>query len=247
MRPPSHPPFPILLLAWLFFFLSLFPLSTPSIARAEIVSELINQRRVEMLLIHLPIDRTLLGALPVFDDKTHKLRLRVSSEAFDDAKPILLLHLWASWCQSCKKEFPLWNQIRARLDKQVGSWEVKIVHISLDRDVKELAGFLKLMGDRMPAAPKFMDHNGLLSDLLQKRLRQEAPLPITLLLGPGRTVHQAIFGPLSDRMSEVVESTERLMEWVKYMREMSRLPPHKDEVEDVFTRSAPCSCPCVCN
>lgn len=39
----------------------------------EPISELLNQRRMEMRLLHLPIDRVVLGALPVFDAKTGKL------------------------------------------------------------------------------------------------------------------------------------------------------------------------------
>ena len=111
-----------------------------------------------------------------------------------------------------------------------------------------LARFVKQQGSKMPPGPKFFDQDGRLSNLLRAALKtKDLPiLPITLWLGPGRTVRQALTGTISDRASEVMESTERVMRSIKFLREgMKHLP--KEEEWDTFTRIGPCRCPCMCN
>jgi thiol-disulfide isomerase/thioredoxin len=118
---------------------------------------------------------------------------------------LFFLHLWATWCEPCKEELGLWRELGERLDKQYG-YEVKIIHIAMQRDAKEMAGFVKEMGNKMPAGARFVDRDERLSKLLQPALKRDPRLPMTLWLGPARTVKQALVGTISDRVSEVMES-----------------------------------------
>ena len=64
-----------------------------------------------MLLTPIFFDRALLRAdLGVVE--MQKLRLRVPGEAFDDSRPILILHLWATWCVPCRKEMPALDKLQ---------------------------------------------------------------------------------------------------------------------------------------
>lgn len=167
-------------------------LAIPSPAAAEPIAELINQHRMEMDLLHLPIDRMVLEALPVFDVATGKLRLRVSGESCDnDSGSFLILHLWATWCAPCKAELALWKRLAARLGRQLdkdypGQYgEMRIVHVAMQKDVSSLGAFLKEMEDRMPPGPVFVDRDGRLAAQLREVLKQEARLPLTLWRGLG--------------------------------------------------------------
>jgi hypothetical protein len=72
-------------------------------------------------------------------------------------------------------------------------------------------------------------------------------LPMTLWLGPARTVRQAMVGTIRDRVGEVIDSTDRLLRSLHYLQNEYKKPLPKDEEIDVFTRQGPCSCPCICN
>jgi thiol-disulfide isomerase/thioredoxin len=229
----------------LFFFPHRVALANP----AE-VSDLINRHALEVALLHLPIDRTVLGSLPVWDDKLAKLRLRTPGENFDvNTRPILILHLWATWCGPCKDEFPLWRQIEERLEKKYGTvHETSIVHIAMQKDDSGMASFVRQLGDKLPASAKFFDRDEQLLKVLRQAFKgADLPtLPITLWLGPARTVKQAMAGTIQDRVPEVMDSTDRLIRSIRYLQNENKKVP-KDEEIDVFTRLAPCSCPCICN
>jgi thiol-disulfide isomerase/thioredoxin len=211
------------------------------------VDDLLNRQRVEMKLLHVPIDRVVLNALPVWDEKTGKARLRVPGEVFDDIRPILLLHLWATWCGPCKEEFGAWKELGNQIQQRFSS-EVNVVHIAMQQDATPLAGFVNKQGKNMPGGAKYLDEEERLSKLLQQALqRKDLPvLPITLWLGPGRTVRQVLVGAISGRVDDVLHSTERLVNDVKTMQKNSHHLP-KYSGEDVFTVESPCRCPCICN
>jgi len=47
----------------------------------------------------------------------------------DVSGPITLLHFWASWCASCREEFPALD----RLQRDLGKEGLKVVTVSIDR------------------------------------------------------------------------------------------------------------------
>jgi thiol-disulfide isomerase/thioredoxin len=115
----------------------------------EALAELEHRHRLEQALLHLPIDRVVLGSLQVWDKKTGQLRLRVPGESFDDSRPVLILHLWATWCNPCKEEMPLWRELADRMSKQFAS-DVRIVHIAMQSETQDMASFVRQLGNRMP-------------------------------------------------------------------------------------------------
>jgi thiol-disulfide isomerase/thioredoxin len=229
-------------------FTALFLTFGTAVAEQESRAELIKHRNLEVALLHLPIDRVVLGALPVWDEKTQKLRLRVPGEVFDDSRPILILHLWATWCGPCKEEFRLWTKLRERMQRQFG-YDVQIVHIAMDHDTNAMAEFIQSLGDKMPPGPKYFDRDERLADQLRPSFKgRDLPtLPITLWLGPARTVRQALTGSIADRVSEVMDSTQRLLRTIKARQDAIQKGQSKDEEWDTFTRASPCQCPCICN
>jgi thiol-disulfide isomerase/thioredoxin len=217
-------------------------------ARADPFTELANRRRLEVTLLHLPIDRVALGSLPVWDDKTKKLRLRVPGEVFDDTRPILILHLWATWCAPCKEEFGVWKELKERMQKQFG-YDVGIVHIAMQTDAAGMPSFVRQVGDDMPVGPKFFDRDERLSHILRGALKgKEIPtLPLTLWLGPPRNVRQVMAGAIGNRTAEVLESTDRLLQSIRTLRDDMKKDIPREVEWDTFTRTGPCACPCVCN
>ena len=59
-------------------------------------------------------------------------------------------------------------------------------------------------------------------------------------------MRQALVGPISDRVNDVLDTSDRLMKWLKSMRNDSKRPA-KDREVDTFTRLGPCACPCICD
>jgi thiol-disulfide isomerase/thioredoxin len=215
----------------------------------EALAELEHRRRLEQALLHLPIDRMVLGSLQVWDKKTGQLRLRVPGESFDDSRPVLILHLWATWCDPCKEEMPLWRELADRMSTQFAS-DVRIVHIAMQSETQDMASFVQQLGSRMPFETKFFDDSERLVKLLRPvfKVKKGLPtLPITLWLGPARTVRQAFVGAISGHEAEVMDATERLLGSIRYLRDASKKSLPKDEESDVFTNEAPCHCPCICN
>ena len=176
-------------------------------AGADSFTELHNRRNLEIALLHLPVDRVVLGSLPVWDPQKG-LRLRFPGEVFDDQRPVILLHLWATWCGPCKEEFALWKELRVRMQREFGA-DVAIVHVALQRDASAMSSFVQQLGDKLPPGPKYFDRDERLAKLLRTAFKgKELPaLPVTLWLGPSRTVRQALAGSIGDRDSEVMEST----------------------------------------
>lgn len=112
-----------------------------------------------------------------------------------------------------------------------------------------MPAFVHQVGDKLPSGPLFFDRDERLTAILRTafKARELPTLPLTLWLGPGRIVKQAFVGTVNDRVHELMDSTERLIRSIKFLREAPRQQLSKEEDWDTFTRTGPCSCPCVCN
>jgi peroxiredoxin len=82
----------------------------------------------------------------------------VSSERF--RRKVLLVDVWATWCQPCKQEMP-WFQ---ELQEEYGSQGLEVVGISIDATAQDAASFAEQYGIRYALLhhPAVMQEWGLL-------------------------------------------------------------------------------------
>lgn len=173
----------------------------------------VEYRRRELRLLHFPLDRATLRNLLIWDSRRDVLRDARPGEVIDDSTPVMVLHLWATWCTPCKEEFPIWREVGSTLDAQ-HKGRVRVAHVALQNDSAGMARFVSEMQDRLPFPLNHFDRNEQLADKL-KLVDKQMILPLTLILDQDRVVRQAFIGPISKRRQELVDSTARLMRLVK--------------------------------
>lgn len=184
----------------------------------------VDLRRQEVRLLHLGLDRAALRTLLVWEPKTDALRDARPGEVVDDSTPVMILHLWATWCDPCKEEFPLWQKLGPRLAEQ-HSGKVRIAHVALQNDSSDMAGFVQQMHGRLPFPVRHFDRKERLAGSLRKALTgKQLTLPMTLLLDRERVVRQAIIGPISERRQELAESTARLVQLIQQQDDAASHP-----------------------
>lgn len=194
-------------------------------------------RRQEVRLLHLAIDRAALRTLLVWEPKIGTLRDARPGEVVDDSTPVMILHLWATWCEPCKEEFPLWQKLGPRLVEQ-HSGRVRIAHVALQNDSSDMASFVQQMQGKLPFPVKHFDRGERLVGALRKALAgKNLTLPLTLLLDQERVVRQAFIGPISERRQELAESTARLIKLIQQQDEAATRPkPARDSDADVWSQ-----------
>lgn len=168
----------------------------------------------EQLLLHRALDRGALRTFSVWDRSENKERPIKRAEIFDDSTPVLIVHLWATWCVPCKEEFPLWRELTPRLRNQHNG-RVHVVHVALQDEALSMNEFLKEFGKTMPNGPLYIDLNEALLKNLRSLLQGVDPqLPITMWLNPKRVVWKVIVGGVKNRRTEIITATNQLMEVV---------------------------------
>ncbi|CAM4514953.1 TlpA family protein disulfide reductase [Corallococcus exiguus] len=99
-----------------------------------------------------------------------------------DRGQVVLLDVWATWCEPCKDALPMY----AQLQKEYGSRGFKAYALNVDEDVRAIPPFLE---EAKVELPILLDANALVSErLLKVRL-----MPTTFLIdrkGVVRHVHE---------------------------------------------------------
>ncbi|RKH72034.1 TlpA family protein disulfide reductase [Corallococcus interemptor] len=99
-----------------------------------------------------------------------------------DRGQVVLLDVWATWCEPCKDALPMYGQ----LQKEYGAKGLKVYALNVDEDVRAIPPFLE---EAKVEVPILLDANALVSErLLKVRL-----MPTTFLIdrkGVIRHVHE---------------------------------------------------------
>jgi thiol-disulfide isomerase/thioredoxin len=96
-----------------------------------------------------------------------------------DGKPVLL-YIYATWCRSCTKNFPVFNEIA----REFQNTELQVIAIAIDRNMDEetLKNYLGKFGDYyfQPRYLAFKD--GFLEFLNKKNIKYTSRIPFTVLI-----------------------------------------------------------------
>jgi thiol-disulfide isomerase/thioredoxin len=76
---------------------------------------------------------------------------------------VLLLDVWASWCDPCKQELPVLNEMARRLKSQ----GIDILAVSVDQERENVDKFLRMHGSGRWALTVAHDPRGEVAELLQ--------------------------------------------------------------------------------
>jgi thiol-disulfide isomerase/thioredoxin len=191
-------------------------------------------RKQELGLLHLSVDRSALRTLLIWDAKSAALRDARPGEVIDDSTPVMLLHLWATWCTPCKEEFPLWRKLGPRIVTQHRG-RVRVAHVAIQDDSGDMAGFVLQMRNRLPFPVQHFDREEHLAKQFRPRYpSKQLTLPTTLLLDGDRVVRQAFIGPITERQQELIDSTARLLDLIRE-QEDAALRPKPPETNDPFS------------
>jgi cytochrome c biogenesis protein CcmG, thiol:disulfide interchange protein DsbE len=100
----------------------------------------------------------------------------------DDRGSVVLLDVWATWCEPCKDALPVY----AELAKEYGPRGLKVYALNIDEDPNQIAEFLQ---ETKVAVPILVDQNAAVAE----RVLKVQMMPTTFILdkrGIVRFVHE---------------------------------------------------------
>lgn len=111
---------------------------------------------------------------------------------------LVVLNLWATWCEPCRREMPNLQQLSDTLDPQ----RFVVAGVSADDDVHLVGEYLR---DKGVAFPNYIDKGQRISrDQLGVQI-----FPYTLLIAPDGRLIQRYAGPREWQRAEVIELLQR--------------------------------------
>jgi len=157
----------------------------------ELVTE--EQRTIGMAL---PVEHAV--RFPLEPDQRQPTSLR---SLRSNAK-LFVVHLWATWCDSCREEL-----IHLKKIFPDGSFrEAQLVLVAVQNPASELRAFLQQNSRIMPRTEHYVDDSGALQGALKL-----SKLPITLLVDRQWIVRQAFYSSITNRRGELMASIERYL------------------------------------
>lgn len=111
----------------------------------------------------------------------------------------IILHFFASWCGSCREEFPS----LIRFAKNPANSQVAILAISEDRDASAV---IKFLGNAKPEFPVLIDDDGSVADAYYSY-----GVPETFLIGKDGTIFWRNDGPINWDKESVREHIRKLV------------------------------------
>lgn len=120
-----------------------------------------------------------------------------------DRGSVVLLDVWATWCEPCRAGLPLY----ARLGQELGARGLKVYALSVDEDTRAIGKFLADTGATLPV---LHDPDALVAE----RLLGVQQMPTTFLIdrkGVVRRVHEGLYEDLDAAYAEYRAEVEALL------------------------------------
>ena len=104
-----------------------------------------------------------------------------------------LVHIWATWCEPCVREIPMYAQIQ----QKYGHSGVRLYLISADdrADLRSVESFLKEKGIHFPTFILGEDANAFMKAL---NPAWSGALPTSFIFKPGGALHSMVLGETSE-------------------------------------------------
>lgn len=127
-------------------------------------------------------------ALPMYNEP--------ESELHDYFGDVIILNMWASWCEPCKKEMPDFMDIQADYGND-GLTVLTVNMHTFERTAKDAPNFIEEMGITLPV---FIDEDG---DVAERY--QVAGLPVTYIINRDGTIKNKLDGEVTyERLEEII-------------------------------------------
>ena len=120
-----------------------------------------------------------------------------------DRGQVVLLDVWATWCEPCKDALPIYQDLWTRLQAR----GLHVYAINVDEDTREIGPFLKRTGVTLPV---LLDPGGAFAE---KSLRVQV-MPTTFLLdrrGIVRQVHEGVNENLAAQIGKYEAEIDKLL------------------------------------
>ncbi|TES52821.1 TlpA family protein disulfide reductase [Halalkalibacterium halodurans] len=123
------------------------------------------------------------------EDFTLPLYEESQSRSLSDYRgDVVILNVWASWCEPCRKEMPALMELQSDYESE----DVSIVTVNMqtfERTVNDAGEFIEELGITLPV---FLDEEGEFADAYQVQ-----HLPMTYVLDREGIIHEVILGEVT--------------------------------------------------
>jgi thiol-disulfide isomerase/thioredoxin len=120
-----------------------------------------------------------------------------------DAETVVL-NVWATWCTPCVAEFPHF----VRYDQEMDGEGVEVRFVSVD-DARDLPAVRTFLADKQVTEPSYL-FTGQTDIVSQFNPLYGGQVPVTLILGPDRTVQHINLGAMSyEMLRDAVAAVQR--------------------------------------
>jgi thiol-disulfide isomerase/thioredoxin len=164
----------------------------------------------EPMLLNKPIEPAALRALQVWDTNVDDWRSAKPDEPPSERAPVVILHLWATYCGPCREEFPLWRELAEEIKATRGE-RARVVFLSETQGSDEMRRFFEANRGRMPTGPHFLDTAESVASSLRKGHSLPLTYPLTIVLDAQRVTRYVLVGRLKGRRTELLTTIDHLL------------------------------------
>lgn len=142
---------------------------------------------------------------------------RISTPVHANAQ-VVLLHLWAHWCEPCKRDFAIYAALATSLPQQLykkygasaSRSPVQFLYLAEDTPTHAMQQFLTGNAELLRGGGNFQDAGGQLMRDLQRQFGCTITLPLTLMLDKDQRVQASFVGSIESRREELLDTLVRL-------------------------------------